>query len=90
MVLQVLFIQSKILDCATFPNTSEIVKEAIGRNFYVDDILILTGAKNLDKQRTLKQGQFDLREWTNGHVVMPDQPKIFRPSFVRQVKTSNS
>ena len=59
-----------LLDCAKFPNTPEMVKEAIERVFYVDDIL--TGAKNLEEAKllqtglieTLKQGQFDLRKWT--------------------------
>ena len=47
-----------------------MLKEAIERDFYVDDVL--TGAKNLEKEKflqtglieTLKQGQFDLRKWT--------------------------
>ena len=59
-----------LLDCAKSPKTPEIVKDAIERDFYVDDIL--TGAENLEEAKnlqtglidTLKQGQFDLRKWT--------------------------
>ena len=59
-----------LLDCAKFPNTPETAKEAIERDFYINDIL--TGAKNLEDAKvlqtalieTLEQRQFDLRKWT--------------------------
>ena len=38
-----------LLDCAKFPNTTDIVKEVLERNIYVDRIL--TGAKNLKEAK---------------------------------------
>ena len=57
-------------ECANFEDTQESVRDALTRDFYVDDIL--TGASSETEAvelqdgliNTLKKGQFDSRKWT--------------------------
>ena len=60
-----------LLECANFDDTAELVKEALRRDFYVDDILTGASSEQEAEQlqdgliQTLKNAQFDLRKWTS-------------------------
>ena len=55
-------------ECGNYETTPKVVKEALQRDFYIDDIL--TGASSASKTKelqlglisTLKQARFDLRK----------------------------
>ena len=79
-------------DCGTFGTTPNEVKEAVQRDFHVDDILTGTSSASKAKElplgliSTLKQAQFDLRKWTS---TDPELVLSLPPEFTEAIQNFN-